>query len=150
MYTNLISCGCRKKEHTSTLSEHLTRVADTSINSLKSSKVPDNNTTGYRGVYFIRGKYVAKINFQKKAYYLGAYDKIEDAVKAREIAREQLFDNVAAFYERWKQRADTDPKWAEENPIRISVEKHQRAEFTVMLLPVMESCKNTLKRFGLQ
>lgn len=138
LYTNLVSCGCRKKEHSSTLSEHLTRAADTSIDSLKSRKIPQNNTTGYRGVYFIRGKYVAKINFQKRAYYLGAYDDIVDAAKARQAAQEQLFDEVASFYERWEQRAEADPKWAEENPVRITVEQRDKADFKVVLLPVME------------
>ena len=65
---------------------------------------------------------MAKINFQKRAYYLGAYDDIVDAAKARQAAQEQLFDEVASFYERWEQRAEADPKWAEENPVRITVE----------------------------
>ena len=51
-------------------------MAGTSVAILKSKKVPTDNISGYKGVYFIRGKYVAKIVFQKKAYYLGAYDKI--------------------------------------------------------------------------
>ena len=48
------------------------------MDALKSKKVPTDNTTGYKGVYLIRGKYVAKIVFQKKQYFLGTYENIED------------------------------------------------------------------------
>ena len=137
MYTNLISCGCRKKEHSSELSNHLTRVAGTSLDLVKSRKVPVNNTTGHRGVYLIRGKYVAKINFQKKAYYLGSYDCVEDAVKARSVAEERLFDSTADFYQRWKEKAEEDPQWALENPIQIQVEQGSDKDFSVTLLPVI-------------
>ena len=41
-------------------------VDGTSIDAIRSKKVPKDNTTGYKGVYLIRGKYVAKIVFQKK------------------------------------------------------------------------------------
>lgn len=137
LYTNLVSCGCRRQEHAAELKNHLTRVANTSLDSVKSKKVPKNSTTGHRGVYFIRGKYVAKINFQKKAYYLGAYDRIEEAIEARRAAEEQLFESTASFYERWKKKAEADPQWAAENPIRIEV--HQRSDyaFSLRLLPVM-------------
>lgn len=138
VYTNVVSCGCRKKEHSSSLSEHLVHVAGTSVDMLKSTKIPVNNTTGYRGVYFIRGKYVAKINFQKKAYYLGTYDNIEDAAQARRTASEQLFDSSASFYERWKQRAEADPEWARKNPVQIMVTQLDTLKFSVTRLPVLE------------
>lgn len=138
MYTSLVSCGCRKKEHSSTLGTHLTRVADTSLDILKSKKVAVNNTTGHRGVYFIRGKYVAKINFQKKAYYLGAYDNIEDAIEARKDAEEQLYESATSFYERWNQRAEQDPEWAKANPVRILVDQKDSRDFMVTLLPILE------------
>lgn len=145
MYTNITSCVCRRKAHSQTLSEHLTRVADTSVDILKSKKIPVNNTTGCRGVYHIRGKYVAKINFQKRAYYLGAYDSIEDAAQVRKAAEAQLFDSAASFYGRWKQRAEQDPQWARENPVRISVTQLDHHDFSVSLLPELEelSAMNT-------
>ena len=73
MYANQKSCGCQKKEHDQKLKTFLTHVAGTSVDMLKSKKVPTDNTTGYKGVYLIRGKYVAKIVFQKKQYFLGTY-----------------------------------------------------------------------------
>lgn len=123
MYTNMKSCGCQKKEHDRRLGELLTHVAGTSIDYLRSKKVPKSNSTGAKGVYLIRGKYTAKIVFQKKQYWLGSYENLEDAVNARKEAEETINDQVTDFYRRWKERADADPEWAEQNPIRISAEK---------------------------
>ena len=68
VYANLKSCGCRKREHEQQLGTFLTFVDGTSLDLIKSKKLPADNTTGVRGVYLIRGKYTAKIVFQKKAY----------------------------------------------------------------------------------
>jgi len=136
MYTAIVSCGCRKAEHSATLREHLTWVSDTNVNILSSKKTPKNNTTGYKGVYFVRGKYLAKIHFQKKQYYLGAFDNISDAVRARRDAEAQLFDQTAEFYEKWKQKAKTSPQWAAENPINIQVHQNEDHSFSVLYYPV--------------
>ena len=138
MYTNLVSCGCRREEHTANLGNHLTRVAGTSMDILKSKKVPKNNTTGHKGVYLVCGKYLAKIHFQKKQYYLGTYDHIEDAIQARLDAEEQLFDRTADFYARWKKKAEADPMWAKENPIRIEVRQRDKYAFSVSLSPAIK------------
>lgn len=121
MYANRKSCGCRRKEHDKELGTLLTHVAGTSIDAIKSKKIPSDNTTGCKGVYLIRGKYMAKIVFQKKQYFLGTYDNIEAAAEARKKAEELLFDGVAEHYRRWKEKADADPQWAKQNPIRINV-----------------------------
>lgn len=123
MHTNLRSCGCQKKENDKKLQDNLTRVDGTSVDMLKSNKMYTNNTTGYRGVYFVRGMYMAKIVFQKKAYHLGFYKTIGEAVEARKEAEELLFDGTAAYYDKWKARADADPQWAKENPMQIHVTK---------------------------
>ena len=134
MYGNQKSCGCRKRAHEQRLSTYLTHVAGTSMDQLKSRKLPSDNTTGCKGVYLIRGKYIAKIVFQKKQYFLGTYDCFEEAVRARRKAEEILFDRVTAHYSRWKERADADPQWAAENPFRVRVEKRE-GELTVEVLP---------------
>ena len=134
VYTNQKSCGCRKKEHDQELRTFLTHVAGTSVDMLKSKKVPTDNTTGYKGVYLIKGKYVAKIVFQKKQYFLGTYENIEDAAKARKEAEEVLFDGVAEHYQKWKEIADTNPEWAKQNPIQVIVNR-ANAGLDVMLLP---------------
>ncbi len=123
VYANQKSCGCRKKEHDQRLAALQTHVAGTSLEAIRSRKIPSDNTTGYRGVYFIRGKYVAKIVFQKKAYYVGTFDHPEDAAEARQAAEEALYKPTLEFYARWQERADKDPQWAGENPVQIFVSR---------------------------
>lgn len=134
LYSNMKSCGCQKKKHNGELRNYLVHVGGTSVEQLKSKKLPKDNTTGYKGVYFIRGKYTAKIVFQKKAYYLGTYDSAEEAAEARKEAEEILFDGTAAFYEKWKAKATADPQWAEDNPIQILVSQNN-GKLAVELLP---------------
>lgn len=135
VYCGLVSCGCKKAEHERNLGKYLTHVNGTSIDLLKSKKVPDNSTTGVRGVYLIKGKYVAKIVFQQKAYYLGSFDDFEDAVSARKEAEETLFDGVTEQYETWKRAASREPEWAEENPFHVFVEKGRNGKLKVSFLP---------------
>jgi len=137
VYTNQRSCGCQKKEHDQKLKTFLTHVAGTSVDMLKSKKIPKDNTTGYKGVYLVRGKYIAKIVFQKKQYLLGTYENIEDAANARREAEEVLFDGVAEHYRKWKERADTDSEWARENPVEVIVDQNCDKRISVTLLPVL-------------
>ena len=134
-YTNLQSCGCKKKEHDFNLQKHLTHVAGTSLDILKSKKIPANNTSGTKGVYFVRGKWLAKIVFQKKAYYLGSYDHLEDAVQARKVAEDIINNGTVDHYSRWKERAEADPQWAAENPIEIKVHKSAVGELEIQFMP---------------
>lgn len=68
MYCGQQSCGCKKREHDKALAGFLTHVDGTSIDALKSSKLPSNNTTGVKGVYLVKGRYLAKIVFQHRQY----------------------------------------------------------------------------------
>lgn len=137
LYGNTRSCGCKKRESDQKLAARVSRVAGTSIDHLKSKKIPTNNTTGVKGVYKDkRGRFVVSIGFQKKHYFLGYYKTLEEAAAVRREAEETLNDQVSDFYVRWKQRADADPDWAEMNPIQIEVEK-QGSNIQVMLLPKM-------------
>ena len=90
------SCGHRKYEVTDAFEG--TRIA-----MIKNAKetVPVNNTSGVRGVYQDKGskKWVANIGFRNRIHYIGTYDDIEDARKAREQAAEKLFGPVL---EKWK------------------------------------------------
>ncbi len=135
MYGNQISCGCKKREHNKSLGSFQARVDGTSLDLIKSDKLPTDNTTGYKGVYYIKGKYVAKIVFRKKAYYLGAFDDIEDAHRARLEAEEALYRPTVEYHERWSKRASTDPEWAKANPMQIFVER-LNDRLSVSFLPV--------------
>lgn len=102
---------------------------------LRSEKLPANNTTGHKGVYFIKGRYTAKIVFQKKAYYLGNYDRYEDAVAARKEAEKLLLQGTLDHYNKWKERAGSDSVWARENPIQIKVASGGDSRLQVQFLP---------------
>ena len=145
MYSNICSCGCQKKEHDAELRQFLTRASGTSLDMLKSKKNFSSNTSGARGVYRVKGRWVAKIVFQKKAYYLGSYDEMADAVAARRRAEELLFENTVRQYEKWKARASVDAEWAEENPFKVSVTKTADG-LEVRYLPDMDENKNENKK----
>jgi len=139
MYTDTFSCGCMRRELDSLLQTHLTHVAGTSIDLLRSRKIRTDNTTGVKGVYFIRGRYVAKIVFQQKQYYLGAYKTLEEAAEARHEAEETIAGGTVAHYEKWRARADSDPDWAAENPISIHVQHSASGRISVLFLPRMDA-----------
>ncbi len=123
MYSNSQSCGCQKLENNQKLQEHLIHVAGTSVDMLKSKKVPSNSSTGIRGVYRVKSKYVAKIVFQNRQYQLGTYRRIEDAAQARREAEISLNETFVEYYERWRTRADGNPEWAKRNPICATVQR---------------------------
>lgn len=63
MYCGQQSCGCKKKEHDKALAGYLVHVDGTSIDALESDKIPQNNTTGVKVVYRIKGHYLKKSYF---------------------------------------------------------------------------------------
>jgi hypothetical protein len=66
---------------------------NTNFHVIESEKLPKNNTSGHKGVWFdkSRGKWSAYINVHRKKIHLGRYTKIEDAIKARELAEDEYF-----------------------------------------------------------
>lgn len=49
-------------------------------------RIYKNNKTGYRGVYFRGSKYRVEIKQDKKTIYIGTYETIDEAIKARKEA----------------------------------------------------------------
>ena len=139
MYSEIKSCGCRKAEHNKALGGFLTRVGGTSLDLLNSRKLPVNNTSGVKGVYFIRGRYVAKIVFQKKQYFLGKYETLEEAAEVRKEAEILLREAVVAHHARWEEKAKRDPEWAKNNPIHFVVEKDGQGRLRIQCLPELET-----------
>lgn len=85
-----VSCGCvgpAKGLQT------LTYVDGTCLEMIAANTVRCNNTSGVPGVEWSasRGKWRASICFQGKRRYLGCYARLEDAVKVRKRAEEELF-----------------------------------------------------------
>lgn len=137
MYNDIQSCGCKKIEHNAKLKDNLTHIAGTTIDKLKNNRTPVNNTSGVKGVYFIKGKWVAKIVFQQKAYYLGTYENINDAIDARKNAEETIFKGTVDHYNKWKIKADEDPRWGTENPISIKVDRKSENNLSISFLPII-------------
>lgn len=85
------SCGCLKNQ------EYRTVIEGTVVECLK-SKIPKNNTSGVKGVYFYRGKWVAYITFRRVHHYLGSFDSIAKASIARKKAEEKYFGPLLKKY----------------------------------------------------
>lgn len=104
-HTNLLnghtkSCGCLQK---TILQDNLCLVDGTSVAKLKAGRDHPiaSNTSGYTGVYWNKRnqKWAAQITFKGKTYYLGTYDKMEDAVKARKRGEEMHEDFLEWYYQ---------------------------------------------------
>lgn len=91
LYGHTQSCGCLK------LIEYRTVLENTVVECLNSKK-NKNNTSGYKGVYRYRNKWVAYITFQKKRRYLGAFERIEEAAEARGNAEKEYFSPIIKKY----------------------------------------------------
>lgn len=93
------SCGCLQK---TVIGDNLRLVEGTSVTLLEAGKdrLISSNTSGHTGVYLNKKnrKWVAQITFKKKRYYLGCYDRIEDAVRMRRIAEERMFGEFLEWY----------------------------------------------------
>ena len=86
-------------------------------------------------MYLIKGKYVAKLVFQKKQYFLGAYDRLEEAQQARLDAEERINGAAVRFCERWQENADSDPAWAQAHPLRFEVERDENRQLLLHCWP---------------
>lgn len=89
------SCGCQRDPQKS-----LHYVEGTCVEMLRPDLMYKTNTSGVRGVYYStrRNKWIAQIMFKQKCYYLGGYDRIEDAAKARRTAEEKMFGDFLEWY----------------------------------------------------
>lgn len=100
-FTN--SCGCIQKEkakaHLIEANEGINWVENTDLSRL--NDIPQkNNTSGIKGVNWdkSRSKWRAFITFQGKHIYLGRYDTIKEASKARKLAEEKYFQPILERY----------------------------------------------------
>jgi hypothetical protein len=90
------SCGCLKREQNAADMQGR-RVNDlvngTSLGKISSSTLNSNNVSGCKGVSWNtkNSKWIANITLQKKRRYLGSFDKLEDAVRARKSAEEKYY-----------------------------------------------------------
>ena len=87
------SCGCVQAN---VYKENLKLMEGTSVTilrAIKNGRLIKSNTSGYNGVYYssARKRWIAQITFQGKTKYLGSFELLEDAVKARQRG-ERVYD----------------------------------------------------------
>ncbi len=95
------SCGCIQAQ---IYRDNMKLIGGTSVTALeKSKKLRSTNTSGYTGVYQNKktGKWVARITFKNKDYYLGMYDQIEDAIMARKKGEQMHRDFLSWYYQEY-------------------------------------------------
>lgn len=90
-----ISCGCERANRLQRTNGY---IDGTCLKNVFSDKISRNNTSGHKGVYQKRGKWAAKIQYKKKVYYLGTYDRIEDAIDARKRAENWVKDDALTLF----------------------------------------------------
>lgn len=99
------SCGCKKNNNYINDIIKDNYYEGTFISSLKNDKLPKNNTSGYRGITKNKyGKWAVTIGFKGKNYYLGGFDKIEDAIKVRQQAEAKYYKPIIKKYEKEKSK----------------------------------------------
>ena len=88
------SCGCQNGAGGPRTALGLTYIDGTCVEMLAAKTVRKNNTSGVPGVDWrsSKGTWRASICFKGKRYYLGSYERFEDAVKARKRAEEEMHD----------------------------------------------------------
>jgi hypothetical protein len=87
---NTRSCGCLLTKNQPTMIKN-TLQDNTNVGRIKSVKTSRNNTSGCKGVYQQGNKWIARIDFQKTAHYLGCFENFDDAVAARKAAELKYF-----------------------------------------------------------
>ena len=98
------SCGCKQDKQ---IYANLQLYDGTSVTILESSKrrLLKNNKSGYTGVYQgADGRWRAQITFKRKTYYLGTFDDIQDAVRARKRGEEMHDEFLEWYYENVKNK----------------------------------------------
>ena len=100
------SCGCLQR---GAILDNLRLVDGTSVTKLEAmrNRTISSNTSGYTGVYRQKnsGKWAAQITFKNKTYYLGAYDNIDDAIKARKRGEEMHEDFLEWYYQTYPKKS---------------------------------------------
>lgn len=99
---HVISCGCMNAHSIGT---RLNYIDGTCVEMLRAKTVRKNNTSGVPGVDWLssRQRWRASICFKGQRYYLGKYERFEDAVSARKRAEEKLHDKFLTEFDQAEQ-----------------------------------------------
>lgn len=89
------SCGCKRVERLQAANQY---VDGTSLRMVFSDTVRSDNTSGYKGVYWKKDRWAVRIQYKGRRYFLGTYDKLEEAVKVRQEAEERIREEAAMLF----------------------------------------------------
>lgn len=118
------SCGCLKDEIQKNVNNTLHRIDGTCVELLEKRKSRKDNTSGFRGVHKDKyGKYRAGIGFKGRQYYLGKYEKFQDAVEVRLKMERLIHDGFVKAYWLWQKKERENPGWGKSHPLIFEVEK---------------------------
>ena len=69
----------------------------TNQENIRNCKVPKNNKSGYKGIYWAKdkNKQTVQITLNNKTKYIGRYEKLEDAIAARKEATKKYYGEFA-------------------------------------------------------
>ena len=131
------SCGCLRRDKVSKAHTFEPKANDGIQEKPTGQKPRKSNTSGYRGVGYCpkTEKYTARIGFQYQSHYLGAYQRIDDAIEVRKKAEMLIWETGDQFYAHWKEKAAADPAWAKEHPVQIRVTKKEEEGYSVVFSP---------------
>lgn len=123
-----VSCGCKKAENVYDAYKALEFIDGTCATWLKERKHRCDNSSGRQGVYFFKrsGKYKAGISLCGTRYHLGTYRTFEEAVEARRAGEYFLHYAFLKEYEGWKEKAENDPKWMNDNPFHFELPSKEK------------------------
>lgn len=88
----------KTNEKYGTVVNHVTLIDGTCVEKISRTGLQKNNTSGFTGVQSRGNQWIAVITFKRKVFYLGKYEKLEDAVQARKRAEEMLFGEFLDWY----------------------------------------------------
>ena len=98
------SCGCLKLDKAADgiveKRNKILCVEGTCINSIASTKIPKNNTSGVTGVFWNKKskKWAAQIRFKGKSYFLGYFFNLSEAEASRKDAEKKYFKPMIEKY----------------------------------------------------
>ena len=126
------SCGCRVEEVKQLIHTRLHQINGTMIECLGRKKARLDNKTNAVGISQ-RGdhSYRTTICLCGERYDLGTYKTLEEAIKIRKQAEEQLHKPVIEAFRKWSAYAEAHSDWAKENPLRFKVRRLGQTEFRV-------------------
>jgi hypothetical protein len=119
---------CLTLEDIEKIKRHKARIAGTQLTMIKNKVVSKNSKTGIRGVSFNNKtkKYRVVIQIKGKVHYLGEFENIKDAKKARQEGEKKHFDPVIKSLEKKNTEFGIGEKYGKLTVIEKSVEKNSK------------------------